>query len=74
MTQLMLVKGYEGKTGKGARLVVAASKDVFGVKSYGVWVLCENYKNGRNVKTWRYISEKQTKEDAIITFNKRNKS
>ena len=41
--------------------------------SYGVWVLCENYKAGRNVKTWRYITTNQTKEHAIEHFNKLNK-
>ncbi len=74
--QIMLkqVAGFEGKDGKGRKIIVAHSFNQWNESNgYGVWVLCENYKAGRNVKTWRYITTNQTKEHAIEHFNKLNK-
>ena len=74
MTLLKQVKGFEGTDGKGRKIIVAHSFNQWNESNgYGVWVLCENYKAGRNVKTWRYITTNQTKEHAIEHFNKLNK-
>lgn len=72
---LKLVSGFEGKDGKGRRIVVAHSFNQWNEdKGYGVWVQAENYVSGHNVKTWRYLTTGQTKETAIAEFHKRNKS
>lgn len=71
--KLMQVEGYKGKDGKGRTIIVAHAYDNGLDEGYGLWVLCENYKLGRIVKTWRYITQKQTKDEAIFAFNKRNK-
>ena len=72
---LKQVKGFEGKDGKGRKIIAARSFNQRGEDNgYGVWVLCENYKEGRIVKTWRYITTGPTKEEAIAEFKKRNKA
>lgn len=71
---LKVVQGYVGKDGKGDKIIVAHSFNQWNEDTgYGVWVQRTNYKNGRDVKTWRYITTGQTKETAIIEFEKRNK-
>ena len=72
---LKQVAGFEGKDGKGRKIIVAPSFNQRNESNgYGVWALCENYKVGRNVKTWRYITTAQTLSSAIEMFNKLNKS
>ena len=69
---LKQVKGFEGKDGKGRKIIVAHSFNQWGEDNgYGVWVLCENYKAGRIAKTWRYITTGQSKGEAIAEFEKR---
>ena len=71
---LKQVAGFEGKDGKGRKIIVAHSLNQWNESNgYGVWVLCENYKAGRMVKSFRYITTGQTKEEAIAEFEKRAK-
>ncbi|QOV06323.1 hypothetical protein CPT_Maja_103 [Burkholderia phage Maja] len=72
---LILVKGFDGKDSKGDRIIVARNQcDLMGDRSYGVWALRENYRQGKMVKSWRYITHEQTVEQAIEKFNKINKA
>ena len=71
---LKQVAGFEGKDGKGRKIIVAHSFNQWNESNgYGVWVSCENYKAGKMVKSWRYITTGQTKEAAITEFEKRAK-
>jgi hypothetical protein len=75
MSKLLQVKGFEGKDGKGRKIIVAHVYNAWNEDNgYSVWVLCENYSLGKMVKSWRLMSDdNMTKEDAIAFFNKRNK-
>lgn len=76
MSKLYTVKGYEGKDGKGDKIVVAHVYNAWNEDNgYSVWVQRENYSAGKMVKTWRIMSsDNMTKEAAIEFFNKRNKA
>ena len=74
MSKLVKVEGFEGKGSNGREIIVAHSYNAWNESNgYGVWVFCENYKAGRIVGSWRYITTGQTKEEAIERFNKLNK-
>lgn len=71
---LKQVQGYIGKDGKGDKIIVAHSFNQWGESTgYGVWVQRTNYVSGKNVKIWRYLTTGQTKEQAIVEFEKRNR-
>lgn len=75
MSKLVMISGFDGVDGRGRRIIVAHSYNAWGEdRGYGVWVLCENYKLGRMISSWRYIVAGVTKEDAIAVFKKRNKA
>ncbi|MCY1559713.1 hypothetical protein D9M68_967750 [compost metagenome] len=66
----------EGKNGKGEKIIAAKRVCEFTGESFGVYVLCENYKAGRIVKTWRAMEKYHnlTRDEAITAFNKINKA
>ena len=68
------VAGFDGIFNK-RKIIVAHSFNAWNEDcGYGVLTLCENYKNGKTIKTWRYITKGQSKDAAIAHFNKINKS
>lgn len=61
------------KSGKKT-FALMKSTNLFGEDAgFGVWVLCINYRSGRDVKTWRYVQQHMTQEAATELFNKRTK-
>lgn len=43
-------------------------------RGYGVWRLCENYRHGRTVKTWRYVEIEMTREAALALLERRTRA
>jgi hypothetical protein len=75
MSRLIKVSGLEGKDARGNKIIVAKCINPFtGSNGYGVWALCENYSAGRLVKSWRYKTTGQTKDEAVESFNKYNRA
>ena len=74
-SKLVAVKGYVGKDGRGRKIVIAHYTNVFGEDGgYGVYVYGENYKHGRMIGSWRFMSHELTLEQAIVDFDNRNKA
>ena len=74
MTKLVKVTPFEGEDGKGRKVMVAHAINAWGESNgYGVWVQCENYVAGKDVKIWRYVTTGQTKDEAIEKFKKVNR-
>lgn len=74
MSKASLTKIEVKTNAKGVTFAVMKEVNVFGEdRGYGVWKLCVNYRNGRDVKSWRYIQLDMTLEAATALLAKKTK-
>jgi hypothetical protein len=69
MSVLKQLDGFSGIDRKGNPIMVAESY-IFGESiGFGVYVQIQNYKAGKIIKSWRYVVNKKSKEEALRKFN-----